>query len=363
LYAVNKIQILLKNGNGTFTHEKTYSIGNGSYPYSTAIADFNNDNNLDMITSNYGLGTVGIFFGYGDGTFTDVKTLLSGYNIYPKCVDVGDLNGDNIIDIIAADASSGLGIFTLLGYGNGSFQDPIWSWTRHDSVNCFTMADLNKDHRLDLVYSSTLFNEIGMLFGYGNGSFGDLIEYSTGRCAKPWFIAVGDLNNDSWLDIGVGNAYDSNIGVFLTLKNGTYTPQTTFYTGYGSVPYTLAFGDLNNDNQLDIVVGNADVGNIDIFLLNFVSTFAKETSYYTGSGPHPYSIVVSDLNNDNQQEMVVANSVTNEIEIFRDYNQGIFMSRVRYSTGFGSQPQYVTVADFNKDSQIDIAVAILGKIT
>jgi hypothetical protein len=356
-YTSNQIQILLGYGDGTFRDGNTYSTGDGSLPYSAVVADFNNDNKLDIVVSNYWVGNIGVFLGYGNGTFMDMQALLSGLRIYPRCVDLGDFNNDKLLDIVAADAWNGLGVVTLLGNGDGSFQPPIYSSTGSDSVNCLSVGDLNKDNRSDIVYTSTLYSNIGVLLGYGNGSFKNVTKYATTRGAEPWFIALGDINKDSWLDIGIGNAYDSNIGLFLTLENGTFAKPTTFYTGYGSIPYTLAFGDLNNDDQLDIVVGNTAVSNIIVFLINLETTFATETSYLTGSGPHPYSIVVGDINDNGKQDVVVANAGTNDVQILFDYNHGIPINGVTYSTGSGSHPQSVILADFNDDHQLDIAVA------
>ena len=44
---------------------------------------------------------------------------------------------------------------------------------------------------------------MSVLLGYGNGSFHDQMTYSTGY--SPQSVAVGDLNNDTRLDIVVAN--------------------------------------------------------------------------------------------------------------------------------------------------------------
>jgi len=73
----------------------TYSTGDDSFPQSMAIADFNNDNHLDIIVANYGKNTVGILLGNGNGIFMNQTTQTTGDNSQPLSVAVGDFNNDN----------------------------------------------------------------------------------------------------------------------------------------------------------------------------------------------------------------------------------------------------------------------------
>ena len=54
--------------NRTFTSWTILNVGRSLY--SVAVADFNNDNNLDIIVTNPLDHNVGVFLGYGNGTFT-----------------------------------------------------------------------------------------------------------------------------------------------------------------------------------------------------------------------------------------------------------------------------------------------------
>ncbi|CAF3697587.1 unnamed protein product, partial [Rotaria sordida] len=87
---------------------------------------------------------------------------------------------------------------------------------------------------------------------YGNGSFARQVKYSTGTA--PIFVAVGDVNNDSRLDIIVTNRDDNTTSVLLGYGNGSFTNQMIYSTG--NLPLNVAVGDLNNDTRLDIVTNN-----------------------------------------------------------------------------------------------------------
>ena len=109
---------------------------------------------------------------------------------------------------------------------------------------------------MDIVVANVNGGNVGVFIGYGNGTFSAMIPYSTGSGSAPLSVAVGDFNNDGRLDIAVANSGTDNIGVLFGNGNGTFSNQTTYSTGSGSEPYFLAIGDFNNDNQLDIAIAN-----------------------------------------------------------------------------------------------------------
>ena len=64
--------------------------------------------------------------------------------------------------------------------------------------------------------------------------------------------------------------------------------QNGFRTGGGSIPTAVRFADFGNDHQEDIVVVvKHGKGTFQIFLVHYDGDFSGETSYTTGSGPHP----------------------------------------------------------------------------
>jgi hypothetical protein len=354
LYQISEIQIFIGYGNGTFNYGHSYSTGTGAYPEAMAMADLNYDNNLDIIVANSYDG-VGVLLGKGDGTFTNITTYLNDMQFNPRFVVVADLNNDKILDVVASDYNTnGLGI--LLGTGDGSF-DKQWIYPIDDRSNCFAIGDLNNDHYLDIVYVSAYTDNVGILFGYGNATFGSMTTYFTGRGFWPWYVILNDFNNDALLDIAICTAYGYYVGIFFGFGNGSFSQQWTFPTGYDSLPSTIASGDFNNDNQLDIAVTDQKLNRMGVFLLHYVRDFTHETIYLTGSASHPYSVAIGNFNQDNQSDIVVANSGNDDIQLLLNYYQDAFLNEVTYSTGFQSYPQFVSVADFNRDGKLDIAVA------
>jgi hypothetical protein len=89
----------------------------------------------------------------------------------------------------------------------------------------------------------------------------------------------------------------------------------TYSTGILSRPYTVAISDLNNDYKLDIVIANSGTNNT--FLLHGYGngTFGNETFYPLGYDYRPYSVAIKDLNEYNWLDIIIACYNTNHVEI------------------------------------------------
>ncbi|CAF1444074.1 unnamed protein product, partial [Adineta steineri] len=177
--------------------------------------------------------------------------------------------------------------------------------------------------------------------------------------SHPYSVAVADLNNDGLLDIVVPNSGINKIGVFLRQANDTFADQMTFSTGDYSMPYSVAIADINNDQRQDIIVANFGTNNIGVFLGRLNGTFDSQTTFSTGSS-RPRWVIIADFNNDTQPDIAVVNHGTNNIGILLGDGKGNFANQITFSTGFDSIPYSIAIADLNNDGKLDIAVANYG---
>ncbi|CAF1004991.1 unnamed protein product [Rotaria sordida] len=410
---INSISIVLGYGNGTFADPLLYSTGSDTRPRSVAAGDFNHDNCLDVTVANYGANNIGVFFGYGNGTFQNVIALSTGKASRPNSVTIFDINNDTHLDIIVANRGiDQVGVF--LGYGNRSFTQQMTFSTGTDSSPTVAIArDFDNDGRADLAISNYGTSNILIFYRYDNGTFGTLRSFTTGTSLHPEQMEVGDFNNDNQLDIIVTDSNSQYVGVFFGYNDGTFasislvplsettsiigyvavgdfnndthldfaladyghnyiqvylangtkpfTGQTTFYdVGQGTHPSALAVGHFNNDSHLDLAVANYGTSNIGILLGYENGTFSNVTTYSTGDDSYPLSLIVGDFNNDSLTDIIVANSMADNIIILIGLGNGEFFTLTTYSMGHNSQPMSIAVGDFNKDYKKDIAVANFG---
>ncbi|CAF3798250.1 unnamed protein product, partial [Rotaria sordida] len=341
----NNVDILLGDGRGNFTYEKTLSTGSGSHPYSVIVAHFNNDNLMDIAVANYGTQCVDVLLNYGNGTFTQPKTYSLGSSS-PYSLTTGDFNKDNQLDIIVTNKGT-KNIGVLLSNSNGIFTSPKLYSTGSTSSIAIALDDFNNDGRLDMVIVNDDTNSIGTVLGYDMG-FSSQNDYPLG--STPQFVAVADFNNDTRLDIVVTNPFANSVTILLTSDNSSYQNEMIFSTG--SSPYGLGLGDFNNDTKLDIVVSNSDNNTVSVLLGFGNGSFENQMIFCTGS--RPQGITVGDVNDDSNLDLIIANSEDNTVSVLLGYGNGFFKDQKTFLTG--SSPQSVAIGDFNNDTRLDLVI-------
>jgi hypothetical protein len=255
----NTISVLLGNGNGSFG--PATQVNEADSPLSVAVADFNRDNNLDLVVGRFlAPGIVSVLFGNGTGSFpvtSDFTTNVSGFSI-----SVGDFNNDNNPDIVTGGRGDG-NISLLLGNGTTSFQPPILIQTEVSFPAPQAVGDFNGDGNQDLVVGSNegLEDEIAVLLGNGDGSFGSPSKFTTGGGSS---VAVGDFDSDGNLDIVAASSIDDNVTVLSGDGNGGFAEAGQFNVGNG--PTSIVVGDFNSDGKPDIATANSDSTDVSVLL-------------------------------------------------------------------------------------------------
>ena len=169
-----------------------------------------------------------------------------------------------------------------------------------------TVGDFNNDDCLDIVVINSGTNDIGILFGNGNRYFSDPVSYSIGQNSRPSSIASGDFNGDDYLDLVIADSTTSTVHFLLGHSNGSFESLITYSTGIRSQPSSIAVVDLDQNNHLDIVITNWSVSNVLVFVGVGDGTYFKPKSYSFGYGAHPQSVAIGDMNNDNLLDIVTS---------------------------------------------------------
>ena len=324
---VNNISVFLGSTNGTFSRPTTYSTGSYSLPDKITVADLNNDQRLDIVVAYFGINSVGIFLGIGDGTFVNYTT-VSTNSARPIWIHIAHLDNDTFLDLVTADYGTD-SITVYSGDGTGNFSYRMRYPTGYDSSPVsVTSGDLDNDNYLDLAVANSGTNNVGIFFGNGNGTFSDQQVFPTGIRSHPKSIAVGSLNSDELLDIVVANYGTNNVGVFQNLGNGTFAEQKIYIMDNAS-PYFVETADVNKDQQSDLIVISRGTNNIGILLGHRNDNFSRPIMFITGSRSS-ISAAIGDLNRDGLPDIIAINNDTNSITISIGKNEG-FQSETRCS--------------------------------
>jgi FG-GAP-like repeat/Abnormal spindle-like microcephaly-assoc'd, ASPM-SPD-2-Hydin len=154
-FSGDQVDILLGNGNGTFTAEGSYTVS--GTPQSIATGYFTSDKTkLDLAVANSLGSSVSVLLGNGDGTLQQSVYYPTSF---PTWVIAQDLDGDGNIDLAASNAGVPEftkeyppGVSVLKGNGDGTFEPGVFYRSGNKiGVNYVAAGDFNEDHRPDLV--------------------------------------------------------------------------------------------------------------------------------------------------------------------------------------------------------------------
>ena len=312
------------NHDGTFTDETQHAgvtgVGqNGKKLWSVSAAwvDYDNDGRLDLFVTNYidwtmensrvcgpqgkrlscppslYIGEPNILYhNNGDGTFTDVSATAGIANQIGRGmgVAIADYDGDGWMDIFVANDNERNFLFKNRG-GKGFDEVGVESAVAYtdDGVPVSSMGvdfrDWDNRGRPSL-FVTALEGETFPLFRNGRDGFFSVDTYISGvgfSSAKMsgWGAGIYDLNNDGYKDLFSANAHVSENAdayrqpdaVFANLQNGKFQDvSATAGTDMQAraAHRGCAFGDLNNDGQIDVVV--AAIGSPAELLYNTANT-------------------------------------------------------------------------------------------
>jgi hypothetical protein len=299
------------NGNGTFT-DVTIAAGVQDLRWSTsaAFADYDRDGDLDLVVLNYIDFTLRgnkqcfapsgepdyctpkayrpvsarLFRNDGGGRFSDVTAAAGIDKAYGPGLGItcADVNRDGWIDLyVANDTAANL---LWINRGNGTFaEDGLISGAAYSEDGMakagmgVSAGDFDNDGDEDL-FVVNLTREGATLFqNDGKGGFQDVsLRYRIRPLTFPytgfgtdWF----DFDNDGWLDLFIANGAVTFIqelrgqpwpfqqkNTLLRNMNGNHFTDVTAEAGPAlaqeEVTRGAAFGDIDNDGDVDIVLTN-----------------------------------------------------------------------------------------------------------
>jgi flagellin-like hook-associated protein FlgL len=332
---------------GTGSFNAASSFATGVEPFSITLGDLNGDGLQDVVAADYGSAGISVMLGNGDGSFCARTSFATGNQ--PMSIKLGDLNRDGVLDIVTADKAHDCAS-VLLGNGDGSFR----SRTSFDSGTMpfsVTLGDLNGDDVLDLITADFFINQASVMLGNGDGSFRAHNYFKTGN--SPFCVTTGDLNGDKVLDLIAADFASNTVSVMLGNGNGSFCARSSFATGFN--PQSVAIGDLNGDGRLDLVTADNGSDRATIMLGNGDGSFRAGSSFHTSC---PSSITLGDLNGDRILDLVTTEYFSDNASVMLGNGDGSFRSNFNCATG--TEPSSVVLGDLNGDGVLDMAVGHYG---
>jgi hypothetical protein len=208
--------------------------------------------------------------------------------------------------------------------------------------------------------------------GGGDITPNSFLQYSNFATGKyPIGCAISDLNGDGKPDLTVPDFTTNSISVLRnTTNNGiiSFSPYINDTTGgLYNPPNSIFSSDLDGDGKQDIIVAhylyNSEYNSGFSVFRNISTTDSINldtvTNYLEGYETSPFGISAYDIDGDGKPDLIIPNSAIENISIFRNTStvgKISFANSVNVN-GLAGVMSGITIADFNGDGKLDMAVS------
>jgi len=310
----------LNNGDGTFTNiAESAGVDDVGRSALTIWEDFDQDGDQDFFLG-MEEGNSKLYQNNGDLTFTDVSGKLYGIEGFIASAQWGDVNGDGWSDLF---------IFRLDGENtylfsdqNGGFEDmtsQLGLVSKRLTMGA-VLFDYDQDNDLDLYMTHDGYEGNHFYVNDGLGNFSDESqELGIYTETDAMGIALGDFDNDGWVDIYLTNLYENQLFKNNEGKGFEEIGAAASVDDYG-MGWGTSWIDFDNNALLDLFVANdsyfSDYDNL-LYVNQGNGLFNKSSAISDLEQRASYATAIADLNNDGREELLVANrGALDRMEVF-----------------------------------------------
>ncbi len=217
------------------------------------------------------------------------------------------------------------------------------------------LADLNGDGVSDLATADYAASTVTVRLGGGGGAFGAAVSHAVGR--RPLSINAVDLDRDGDLDLLVADELDNDVSVLVGDGAGGFAAALRYTVG-PQHPSWLGVADLDADKRPDLVVLNSVSDELRIM---YGTTDGFVAGPVLATGKHPIGAALGDLDADGVADIVVLNNTGRSLSLYLGDGAGGFSLAATYPVG--RDPQAVVLMDVQGDGVPDAVVSNAGDDT
>jgi hypothetical protein len=267
-------KIFFNNGKGVFTNSGQNIGSSTDYPGMIVLGDVDNDGDPDAFISYYTLPNR-LWINDGTGKFTITKTEYggsSGHNM-----ELADIDGNGTLDIYICFTQQPDAIW--INDGKGNFHDSNQRLGDSSGVKSVDSGDIDGDGDLDFVISNSVHGIKVWLNQNNTGTYieaGSYFGTGSGKCK------LFEADHDGDLDLITSHNDNGN---FLWINDG-HDKFTSAGAIFGNKRVAcIGFGDLDGDNDIDVVIGQAEGTGGNSIYFNETTIDSNENAYLNQTPP------------------------------------------------------------------------------
>lgn len=317
-----KNQLFRNNGNGTFTKINNHPLVNEKANTVAAVwADINNNGRKDVLLVNATQHKSKLFINNGNGSFTALNN--SGLDPHPQYFHgaaFSDFDNDGYVDLIITNFFQTRFHQLYRNNGNNTFtavtNTPVT--TENERSMAPILSDYNNDGLVDIFIPNGNNRPNSLFKNLGNFQFEKVLDTVLLSDTKNSVGAAwGDYDNDGFVDLLVVNASGQNNDLYRNMGDGSFRKmENSILSLQGGDSHGAAWLDVNNDGWLDAYVTN-DKGASFLYINDGQGDFSRKLDeQISGNTGNAYGVAVGDYNKDGQLELAIATHTSGTTRFF-----------------------------------------------
>jgi len=284
----------------------------------------------------------------------------------------GDMDGDGDLDLAVGSAGASIKIYNnedgILAL------NPSWTSNQTGTTASLAWGDIDGDGDLDLAVGNgslglklpelelIYYEEPNYIYENKNGILQPTPLWTSAEDDPTSSLAWGDVDGDNDLDLAVGNIGQPD-KIYLN-QNGVLETTPSWSTPKGPdssnppkmVHYkttSLAWGDMNGDGFLDLAIGHDDSS--DLVYLNHEGTLATSFDWESNGSEKTTSLAWGDMDGDGDLDLAVG-KYGPALRVYLN-EQGTLQENPNWLATGGNNTQNIAWGDMDGDQDIDLVVA------
>jgi predicted nucleotidyltransferase len=350
---------LYRNDAGTLTASPVWTSSESDMTYSVAWGDVDRDGDLDLVVGNGGRNRL---YHNNNGTLTSSAVWSSSESDNTKSVAWGDVDSDGDLDLAVGNEGQPNRLYRN---DRGTLTTTaVWSSSESDTTMSVAWGDVDGDGDLDLVVGND--GQPNRLYRNNNGTLTSSAVWSSTESDQTRSVMWGDIDGDGDLDLAVGNAttYASGCSCWIGQPNRLYrnnagmlTPSAVWSSSGSSNTTSVAWGDVDNDGDLDLAMGNNSQPNR--LYRNNTGTLTPSAVWSSSGSTNTTSVAWGDVDGDSDLDLVAGNKGQPN-QVYRN-NAGTLTPSAVWSSSENDATTNVAWGDIDNDGDLDLAVGNDGQ--